>query len=47
MIKCNQKGINFSSEKGDLKKIEKSNLTIPLNVLYTEKEKTFCLCFRT
>ena len=32
--KCKWKGINFSSEKGDWKKFEKSNVTIALNVLH-------------
>ena len=32
--KCNWKGINFPSEKGDWKKFEKNNVAIALNVLY-------------
>ena len=34
-------GINFPSEKDDWKKIEKNNVTIALNVLYTKKEKIY------
>ena len=37
--KYNWKGINFSSEKNDWKKIEKTNVTIALNVLYVKKKK--------
>ena len=40
-------GTNFSSKKDDLKKFEKNNITITLNVLYAKKEKVFCLCFKT
>ena len=39
--KYNQEGINFISEKDDLKKYEESNVTIALNVLYAKKEKTY------
>ena len=43
-----QLGRNYPSEKNDWKKIEKNDLTIALNVLYTRKEKTIsCLCFKT
>ena len=35
--KYNWEGINFSSEKGDWKKLEKNNVTIALNVLYAKK----------
>ena len=31
--------INFPSEKDDLKKFEKNNVTIALNVLYAKQEK--------
>ena len=44
--KYNWEGINFSSEKDDWKKIEKSNLIIALNVLYAKKEKYFLLMFQ-
>ena len=40
-------GTNFSSKKDDLKKFEKNNITITLNVLYAKKEKVSCLCFKT
>ena len=41
-------GINFPSEKDDLKKIEKNNVTIALNVFYAKKKKYIsCLCFKT
>ena len=32
-------GINYPSEKDDLKKVEKNNLAIALNVLYAKNEK--------
>ena len=34
-------GINFPSEKDDWRKLEKNNVTIALNVLYTKKEKAY------
>ena len=41
-------GIHFSSEKHYLKKFEKNNITIVLNVLYDKREKIMsCLCFKT
>ena len=41
-------GINFTSQKDDWKKNEKSNVTIALNVLYAKKEKNIsCLRFKT
>ena len=39
--KYNWEGINFPSEIDDGKKIEKNNLIIALNVLYTKKEKIY------
>ena len=33
--------INFPSEKDDLKKFEKNNVTIALNVLYAKQEKIY------
>ena len=46
--KYNWEGINFSSEKDDSKKFEKNNVTIDLNVLYSNKRKNIsCLCFKT
>ena len=39
--KYNWEGINFSSKKDEWTKFEKNNLTIALNVLYTEKEKIY------
>ena len=39
--KCNWEGINFPSEKGDWKNIEKNIETIPLNVLHAKKEKIY------
>ena len=39
--KYNWEGINYPSEKGDWKKIEKNNVTIPFNVLYAKKEKIY------
>ena len=35
------KGINFPSEKDGWKKVEKNNVTIALNVLYTKEEKIY------
>ena len=39
IIKYNREEINYPSEKDYWKKIEKNNLTIPLNALYAKKEK--------
>ena len=39
--KYNWKRINFPSEKDDLKKIEKNNVTIALNTFYVKKEKIY------
>ena len=39
--KYNWEGINYPSEKDEWKKIEKNNLTIALNILYTKKEKIY------
>ena len=39
--KCNWEKINYPQEKDDLKKCEKNNLTIALNVLYAKKEKQY------
>ena len=39
--KYNWEGINFLSEKDDWKKFEKNNVSIALNVLYAQKEKTY------
>ena len=39
--KYKHEGINFPSEKDDWKIFEKSNLAVPLNVLYDKKEKMF------
>ena len=36
-----REGINVSSEKQDMKKFEKNNITIALNVLYVKKEKIY------
>ena len=44
--KYNWVRINVPSEKNDCKKIEKNNATIAPNVLYAEKEKISCLCFK-
>ena len=35
------KKLIFPSEKDDQEKFEKNNVTITLNVLYTEKEKIY------
>ena len=41
-------GINFTSKKDYLKKNQKNNVTIALNVLYAKNEKNIsCLCFKT
>ena len=42
--KYDWEGINFPSEIDDGKKIEKNNLIIALNVLYTKKEKIYPAC---
>ena len=42
--KYDWEGINYPSEKDDWKKFEKNNVTIPLNVLYTKKEKIYPAC---
>ena len=42
--KYNWEGINFPSEIDDGKKIEKNNLIIAPNVLYTKKEKIYPAC---
>ena len=34
--KYNWKGINYTSERDDLEKIEKNNLMVALNVLYAK-----------
>ena len=39
--KYNWKGINYPSQKDDLKKIEKNNVTIVVSVLYVKKEKIY------
>ena len=39
--KYNWKEINFTSKEDDWKKIEKNNVIIALNVLYTKKEKIY------
>ena len=44
--KLNWEGINFPSGKHDLKKFEKNNKIITLNVLYAKKEK-YLLMFQT
>ena len=36
--KYNWEEINYQSEKNDSKNVKKNNLTIALNVLYTNKE---------
>ena len=38
--------INFPSEKDDWKKIDKSDVTIAVNVLYAKKEKYILLMFQ-
>ena len=47
--KYNWERINYQSEKGDWKKIEKNNLTVVLNVFYAKKEKKklSCIHFKT
>ena len=45
--KYKQEGISFPSKKEELKKFEKNNVTIALNVLHTRKRKNVsCLCFK-
>ena len=44
--KYNWGGINFASEKDDLKRFEKNNVTIALNVLYAKEEKYILLIFQ-
>ena len=44
--KYNWESINYLSEKDDLKKVEKNNVTIALNILYTKKEKYILLKFQ-
>ena len=39
--KYNWKGIDFPPEKDNMKKFEKINVTIALNVLHTKKEKIY------
>ena len=39
--KYNWEGMDFPSEKDDWKKTEKNIPTIPLNVLYAEKEELY------
>ena len=41
--KYNWKGIKFSSEKDNCKKLEKNNVTIALSVLYAKKGKIYPL----
>ena len=45
--KYNWKEINFPSEKDNWKKLEKNDVLIALNVLYTKKKNIPCLCFKT
>ena len=46
--KYNWKGIKFSSEKDNCKKLEKNNVTIALSVLYAKKGNIYpFLCFKT
>ena len=44
--KYNWKEINFPSEKDNWKKLEKNDVLIALNVLYTKKEKHTLLMFQ-
>ena len=44
--KYNWKEINLPSEKDDWKKLEKNNISIALNVLYTKIEKHTLLMFQ-
>ena len=44
--KYNWKEINLPSEKDDWKKLEKNNVSIALNVLYTKIEKHTLLMFQ-
>ena len=39
--KQNREGINFPSEKDDLRKFEKNSVTIALHVLYVKKVKIY------
>ena len=39
--KCNWKGINYPSKQSDWKTIEKNNLTVALNILYTKEKEIF------
>ena len=39
--KYNREGIYYPSKKDDWEKIEKDNLTIALNILYTKKRKNY------
>ena len=39
--KYNWEGVNYPSEKNDLEKFEKNNITVALNVLYAKKEKIY------
>ena len=42
----NWEGINYTWEKDDLKKLEKKNLAISLNSLYTKKKKYILSMFQ-
>ena len=44
--KYNWKEINLPSEKDDWKKLEKNNVSVALNVLYTKIEKHTLLMFQ-
>ena len=46
IYKYKWKGINFPPEKRCLEKLEKSNQTISLNVLYVKKENYILLMFQ-
>ena len=39
--KYSWEGVNYPSEKNDLEKFEKNNITVALNVLYAKKEKIY------
>ena len=39
--KYNWEGINYPCDKDDWKNFEKNNLTIPINVFYSKKEKMY------
>ena len=41
MKRYNWEGVNFPSKKDDWKKLDKSNVTIALNVLHVNKEKIY------